>query len=134
MSDLAHRTTQEVFEDHLRLAQERAFDEDIARNFAPDCVILTGRGTFRGHAGIRELALMLEDELPTGDWEYRARLVEGDVAYLEWAADSGHAIVDDGADSFLIVGGKVVVQTIHYTVRSPDGAILVDWDGSTPSD
>jgi hypothetical protein len=127
--NLDERTPREVFDDHLRLAQQRAFDEDMIRNFAPDCVVLTGRGTFRGHEGLRKLAQMLDDELPTGEWTYRVRLVEGDVAYLEWSADSGDALVDDGADSFVIVDGRIVAQTIHYTVHSPDGQILVGSDG-----
>ena len=29
---------------------------------------------------------------------------------------------DDGADSFWIEGGKVVAQTIHYTVKTNDDA------------
>lgn len=66
------RTAQEVFDDHLRLSSERRFDEDIQRNFAPDCVVLTGRGEFRGYAGLRELARMLAEELPEGDWRYEA--------------------------------------------------------------
>lgn len=130
MNELQKRTTHEVFEDHLRLAQERAFEEDIARNFAADCVVLTGRGTFRGHDGVRQLALALEEELPTGDWNYRITLVEGNAAYLEWSADSGDAVVDDGADSFFIEDGKVIVQTIHYTVRGRDGQVLIGPDGT----
>jgi len=129
MSQPDVRTTREVFDDHLRLAQDRAFDEDIERNFAADCVVLTGRGTFRGHGGLRTLARMLADELPAGRWEYRVRLVEGNAAFVEWSADSGDAMVDDGADSFFILGGRIVAQTIHYTVRAPDGRILIGSDG-----
>ncbi len=132
MTEHSVRTPREVFDDHLRLAQERAVDADLARNFDPDCVVLTGRGTFHGHAGLRRLARMLDDELPRGRWNYRVRLVQGGVAYLEWSADSGDAIVDDGADSFVIVDGRVVAQTIHYTVRSPDGRVLIGPDGRRP--
>lgn len=130
MTDLTTRSPREVFEDHLKLAQERAFEEDITRNFASDCVVLTGRGLFRGHDGLRRLAAMLDEEIPSGEWEYRVQLVEGNAAYLEWSADSGEAIVEDGADSFFIQGGRVVAQTIHYTVRSPSGEILIGPDGT----
>lgn len=132
MSDLAARSARDVFDDHLRLAQDRDFDADIARNISPTCVFLTGRGAFRGHDGVRRLATMLQEKLPSGRWDYRLRLVEGNTAYLEWSADSGEAYVDDGADSFVIVDGLIVTQTIHYTVRSPGGEILIDWDGSRP--
>jgi hypothetical protein len=128
-----HRAPAEVFEDHLRLAQQHAAEEDIERNYAPDCVALTGRGVFRGHSGIRQLARMLEDELPEGRWHYRVQLVEGRAAYLEWSADAGDAVVEDGADSFVIENGQIVVQTIHYTVRDRDGNVLIGPDGRPPA-
>jgi hypothetical protein len=46
--------------------------------------VLTGRGIFHGHEGLRTLARMLAAELPTGSWNYRVRLVEGNAAFLEW--------------------------------------------------
>jgi hypothetical protein len=58
MPNLASRSTREVFDDHLKLAQEGRFEEDITRNFSEDCVVLTNRGTFRGHDGLRQLAAM----------------------------------------------------------------------------
>lgn len=134
MDESTTRSPREVFEDHLRLAQQRDFEQDIARNFAPDCVALTGRGVFHGHEGLRRLARMLAEELPTGRWTYRVQLVEGNIAYLEWSADSGDAVVDDGADSFFIADGRVVAQTIHYTVRSPTGEVLIGPDGTRPGD
>ncbi len=92
-------------------------DDDLARNYAEDVVVLTGRGIFRGHDGVRHLARLLPDELPNCTFEYRTRLVEGEVAFLEWTARADGARVDDGADSFLIRGGRIVAQTIHYTVK-----------------
>jgi len=54
----------EVFDDHLALAAEHRFDEDIERNVAPERFNLEHRGVFRGRAGARELARPLSDELP----------------------------------------------------------------------
>jgi hypothetical protein len=48
--DLRARRPEEVFDDHLRLAAEHRFDEDISRNVAPDVVILERRGIFHGRA------------------------------------------------------------------------------------
>lgn len=123
------RTAQGVFDDHLRLASQRRFDQDIERNFAPDCVVLTSRGEFRGHAGLRELARMLAEELPEGDWRYETKLVAGRIAFLHWTVAGGGLRVEDGADSFLIEDGRVVAQTIHYTVRDHAGALVVDARG-----
>ena len=62
--NLRARSLEEVFEDHLRLAAEHQFEEDIERNLSPDCVVLECRGVFRGHDGVRELARLLAEELP----------------------------------------------------------------------
>jgi hypothetical protein len=59
---------------------------------------------------------LLREQLPCTAYEYRTRLVEGEIAFLEWAARCPTSRVEDGADSFLIRGGRIVAQTIHYTV------------------
>ena len=111
------RSAREVFVDHLRCRSARAVEEDIARNYAAGVVLLTGCGLHRGHEGVRLLARLLDEQLPCAAYEYRTRLVGGEVAFLEWSARCAAASVEDGADSFLIRDGKIVAQTIHYTVR-----------------
>ena len=134
MEDLSSRTAQEVLDDHLNLAEdwgdqegaeriaeediERAFEEDIRRNVSEDIVILINRGTFRGHEGVRQLARMLLEELPEHNtFEYTYKAVEGRMGFLEWAYEDAYVRVRDGADSYLIEDGKIVAQTIHYTVE-----------------
>jgi hypothetical protein len=117
VEDLRSRAADEVFADHLRLAGEHRFEDDILRNISPDCVVLERRGVFRGHRGVRELARLLAEELPDAPYSYTNVLVDGRFAFLEWTADSGHARVGDGADSFVIEDDWIVAQTIHYTVE-----------------
>ncbi len=126
MEDLSTRTAQEVLDDHLNLTErfgveetwQRIVEEDIRRNVSEDIVILINRGTFRGHEGVRELARMLGEELPEHRaFEYTYIAVEGRMAFLEWAYEDATVRVRDGADSYLIEEGKIVAQTIHYTVE-----------------
>ena len=126
MDELNSRSDQEVLDDHLNLAKdwggekdiERIFEEDIRRNVSEACVILTNRGVFRGHGGVRQLARMLAEELPEHrSFEYTYRAVAGRMGFLEWAYEDGRVSVRDGADSYLIEHGKIVAQTIHYTVE-----------------
>ncbi|HLL86693.1 MAG TPA: nuclear transport factor 2 family protein [Thermoleophilaceae bacterium] len=128
--ELTRRNPREVLDDHLRLAHELKLEEDIERNVADDCVVLLGRGVFRGHAGVRQLAYMLVDEVPSGEWNYVNTMVEGRMAFLEWTVDAGPQQVRDGADSFLIEGGKIQAQTIHYTVVDEQGRLIVRADGT----
>jgi hypothetical protein len=118
--DLRRRTAEEVFNDHLALAADHRFDEDVERNVAADCVILERRGVFRGRDGARELAALLGEELPAAPYKYTNRVVADRFAFLEWTARAAHSQVRDGADSFVIENGWIVAQTIHYTVESVD--------------
>lgn len=118
MENLRARSAEKVFEDHLRLAGEHRFADDIERNLSPDCVVLERRGVYRGREGARELARLLTEELGDAPYSYTNWLVEGRVAFLEWTAEGERARVRDGADSFLIEDGWSVAQTIHYTLES----------------
>ncbi|MCL4301181.1 MAG: nuclear transport factor 2 family protein [Anaerolineae bacterium] len=98
-----------------------AQEEDIALNFAPDVVLLTCTGIYRGHEGIRQSAEILRKHFPRGTYNYRNKLVEGEVAFLEWTGQSPHGQVKDGTDSFVIRNGRIVARTIHYSVKPDDG-------------
>ena len=126
MENLSNRTAQEVLDDHLNLSEhwgtemdmERIVEKDMRRNVSEDIAILINRGTFRGHEGVRQLARMLIEELPEHrPFEYTYRSVEGRMAFLEWTYEDANVRVKDGADSYLIENGKIVAQTIHYTVE-----------------
>ena len=127
MDDLQSRSAEEVLDDHLNIAQKweggeidvaTVVQEDLRRNVAEDIVILTNRGTFHGHEGVMQLAEMLGEELPEHEaFQYTYTSVEGRMAFLEWAYEDATARVRDGADSYLIEDGKIVAQTIHYTVE-----------------
>lgn len=106
-----------MLDDHLRESKVGTIDADLARNYAKDLVVLTGHGVYRGHDGLRELQRLLSQELPGATFDYQTRLVEGEVGFLEWSARSASATVEDGADSYVIRRGRIVAQTIHYTVK-----------------
>lgn len=111
------RLAEEVFHDHLRESLDGSIETDLARNYADDVVVLTSDGVHRGHSALRRLARRLEQELPHARFAYRTKLVSGEVAFLEWTAESEGAIVEDGADSYVIRDGRIRAQTIHYTVK-----------------
>jgi hypothetical protein len=118
MTDLATRTTQEVFDDHLRLRLQGETETDIERNFAGDVVVLSGSGINHGHDGVRTTSGILKKYMPGGSWEYRVRLVDGDYAFLQWVGRSAEGkVVCDGADSFVIRDGRIVFQSIYFTVH-----------------
>jgi hypothetical protein len=123
---LDNRSAREVLEDHLNIAQrwsaeadfEQILDDDLRRNVSDEIVILINRGIYRGHDGVRKLAYALAEELPEhASFHYTHTAVEGRIALLEWAYEDSRVRVRDGVDSYLIENGKIVAQTIHYTVE-----------------
>ncbi|HEU4741470.1 MAG TPA: nuclear transport factor 2 family protein [Meiothermus sp.] len=119
---LSRRSTREVLEDHLRLAQAGELEEDLRRNYAPDVVLLCRSGVLQGLEGARASREELRRELPQARFDYLAVLTYGEVGFLEWRAEGSGVRVDDGADSYLIQDGRIQVQTIHYTVKPNPGA------------
>lgn len=129
VEDLRRRTAREVLDDHLHLANDwvgtdlaRVLDEDVRRNVAEDVVVLINRGTFRGPEGVLQLAWLLAEELPEREsFRYTYVAVDGRMGLLEWAYEDSTVLVRDGVDSYLdsylIEGGKIVAQTIHYTLE-----------------
>jgi hypothetical protein len=95
MRQAQSRSAEEVLEEHLRGANEGSVDADLKKNFSEDLVVLTGRGVFRGHEGMRKLNRILQEELPKGSYTYRTKLVVGEMAFLEWTAESEQAVVED---------------------------------------
>ena len=117
----SQRTTREVLDDHLKLAETWEFETDLERNFSPDIVLLTGYGIFHGVSGVRAKVKLLDEQLPGGRWTYRNIMAEGELGFLEWTAEADNgARVLDGADSYLIRDGKIIAMTIHYTVLPPN--------------
>ncbi len=57
------RTTQEAFEDHLRLRQQGDAQTDIERNYAQDVVVMSNFGIFHGHEGVRHSMEPLHKQL-----------------------------------------------------------------------
>jgi hypothetical protein len=126
VDDWSRRTALQVLNDHLNIANdwvgepfEGLLEEDLRRNVAEDIVVLMNRGVFRGHDGVRQLAWMLAEELPEHRaFEYTYVSAEGRIALLEWRYEDTKVRVRDGVDSYLIEAGKIVGQTIHYTVET----------------
>ena len=114
--NLSTRSTQEVLDDHLRCRISADIEADIERNYSPDVVVLTSRGAFEGHDAVRDLNEKLREHVPD-DYEIVLNLTKGSFGYIEWRAREPGRSVEDGADSFLIEAGKIMFQSIHYSVQ-----------------
>lgn len=81
--------------------------------------MLSARGTLHGHAGVRQAAELLNRAIKDADRDqYQSAQCHHRVAMLEWSTQGRHSSIRHGVDTYLIEDGRIVAQTIHYTVTS----------------
>lgn len=110
------RTPEEVFQHHATALGAGDLDQIVA-DYADDAVLITPGGVKRGRDGIRAAFTQLLAEVPDAAWDLKTQIYEGDVLFLEWAADAGARFVEDGVDTFVFRDGFIRVQTVRYTLQ-----------------
>lgn len=109
------RTTTEVIQDHLKRRLDGDIEGDIKNNFDKEVIVISSFGTYLGHDGVRESAEKLQKMVGEAAFVYNQTRIEKNYALLEWSAESENRRVCDGADSFVVTDGRIVMQSIHYT-------------------
>ncbi len=110
------RTPEEVFSHHAQALGAGDLDEIVA-DYSDDAVFITPAGVLRGKDGIRAAFTQLLADVPDAAWDLKTQIYEGDVLFLEWAADSAKTRVEDGIDTFVFRDGLIRVQTVRYTLQ-----------------
>jgi hypothetical protein len=111
------RSTIEVFEDHLERRERGDIEGDLEHNYAQDVVLLCEHGVLRGRDAVRRSAKALADQLPGATFQFPVKAVDGEHALLHGSAQSPHARVDFGVDTFVIRDGYIVLQTVSYQLK-----------------
>ncbi|OCB25037.1 nuclear transport factor 2 family protein [Mycobacterium intracellulare] len=114
MTPTPSRTPQEVFAHHGAALAAGDLDE-ILTDYAEDSVLITPAGVARCGQAIRRVFAQLLADIPDANWDLKTQLFDGDVLFLEWAADSAVSRVDDGVDTFVFRDGMIAAQTVRYT-------------------
>lgn len=118
---LSRRSAREVVDDHLHQRERGDLEQDLARNYDEDVVIITSRRVVHGHDGVRDQAGLLYQAIQDAStYEYKTVRADDRMAFLEWSATGDTMAIMDGVDSFLIEGGLIRAQTIRYTVTFSD--------------
>lgn len=111
------RTPQEVFAHHGKALVSGDLDEIVA-DYADDSVVITPGGVARGKDEIRQVFVKLLEDLPEAAWDLKNQIFDGDLLFLEWAADSAVNRADDGVDTFVFRDGMIRAQTVRYTAQA----------------
>ena len=105
-------STQEILDRHLKCFIGRDFGGIIA-DYAPDAILFTPAGILKGRDAIQGLfqTLFAEFSKPGFMAVVDTQLVEGEYAYILWNARSADKTYETATDTFVIRGGKIVVQS-----------------------
>ena len=72
-----------------------------------DRMPLTSYKVFHGHEGLHQATALLEKQIGRMQYQYKARLSHGEVAFSEWAASSDRALVQDGVIPLSFTRGAI---------------------------
>ncbi len=117
------QTTEETLLQHLQAVGDGDIDAIMA-DYAEDARIFTADGTLHGHEEIRPLfESIIADILPPGsDLVMMQQIVEGEIAYILWSADSANYSIPLATDTFVIRDGKITTQTLAARIIPKDGS------------
>jgi ketosteroid isomerase-like protein len=85
-------------------------------DYAPDAVMIVPTGVLRG---VNEIAPLFQNMFaefakPGATFDLRQQVVEGEVAYIWWVAETPDNTYELGTDTFLVRDGKIAVQTFAF--------------------
>ncbi|MBM3237294.1 hypothetical protein FJZ31_13455 [Candidatus Poribacteria bacterium] len=119
---LAVGQTEETLLHHLQAVGEGDIDAIMA-DYAEDAMLFTPNGALHGHDEIRALfEAMVAGVLPPGSsFEMSQQIIEGEIAYIVWSAESVNYSIPFGTDTFVIRDGKIMTQTFAALMLTKAG-------------
>ena len=104
--------TEKVLDHHLKAFGDGDIVEILA-DYTEDSVLLTANGPIKGQAALRPVfeAFFAEFAKPGASFEMKQRIIEGEVAYIVWAAETADNVYELATDTFLVKDGKIAVQS-----------------------
>jgi uncharacterized protein (TIGR02246 family) len=112
-------TARQVFEHHLGALSAGDLD-DILSDYTDDSIVIGPDGALKGRQAIRGFfETVLASLFKPGTYQFTMDTLHvlDDVVYLVWHADCASADIVFAADTFLIKGGKIAVQTFAAKIE-----------------
>ena len=104
--------TEQVLDHHLKAFGDRDMDAILA-DYTEESVLLTPDGVLKGYKQLQPAfeGLFTEFAKPGANFEMKQRIIEGNVAYIVWSAETADNIYELATDTFVIRDGKIAVQS-----------------------
>jgi ketosteroid isomerase-like protein len=111
-------STKDVLDNHLKCFGEGDL-KGILSDYAPGAVLFTSDGPLRGADAIRSLfqALIAEFGKPGASFNMKQQFVEGEYAYILWAAETADNVYEMATDTFVVRDGKIVAQSFTSKIK-----------------
>jgi ketosteroid isomerase-like protein len=105
-------STKDVLDHHLECFGEGDLT-GILSDYAPGAVLFTSDGPLRGADAMRPLfqAMIAEFGKPGASFSMKRQSVEGEYAYILWAAETADNVYEMATDTFVVRDGKIVAQS-----------------------
>lgn len=105
-------STKDVLNHHLKCFGEGDLT-GILSDYAPGAVMFTPDGPLRGADAMRPLfqAMISEFGKPGAVFTLKRQSIEGDYAYIVWAAETADNVYEVGTDTFIVRDGKIAAQS-----------------------
>lgn len=110
--------TEAVVKQHM-VALGKGDMEAVMADYSEGAILCSPQGLSRGHAEIRAtIEPFVKKVLPPGsDFKLQKMLVDGEVAYIAWTAESAGFRLPLGTDTFVVRDGKIVAQTFTAQIE-----------------
>jgi len=111
------RATKDVLDNHLKCFGEGDL-KGILSDYARDAVLFTPNGPLKGVDSIRPLfeQLLAEFGKPGATFSMKLQSVEGDYAYILWAAETADNVYEVATDTFVVRDGKIIAQSFAANI------------------
>ncbi len=112
-------STKDILERHLKYFGKLDLN-GILSDYAPDAIMFTANGPFRGVDQIRPLfqSLIAEFKKTGSAFSMKMQSVEGDYGYILWNAETSDNVYEIGTDTFVVRNGKIVVQSFASKITA----------------
>jgi ketosteroid isomerase-like protein len=112
-------TTKDVLDQHLKSFYDNDLDGVLA-DYSSDAVLFTPGRPLKGPEAIKPFfqAFLSEFAKPGASFSMREQSVEGDYAYILWAAETADNSYEAATDTFVVQNGKIVAQSFAAKITA----------------
>ncbi len=109
-------STESVLDHHLQTFGAGDLPGLLADYSDRSVVILPSGAVLRGVEQITPLfvGLLAEFAKPGASFNLSQKVIDGEIAYITWSAETADNVYEFATDTFVIRGGKILTQTVGF--------------------